>query len=156
MYLWDVHALACRFRENRVNEWDKFRYYILIIILGSLIQGLAPPDLQYAPFRAIQESMAVAFISIVGAWCCYLANYKGDNRDFLGRILCMGLPITIRLLVYGLLFFLCLDAAMKGIPAFSSSFQAYGLLQNVSVAAVTSLTYIWLYYKMRFASGADR
>ncbi len=156
MYFWDVDALACAFREKQVREWDRFRYYLLIFILGTGLQEISQIGLNESSFQSVQESIAVLVISIFGAWFCYRANLAGDNEDFLGRILCLSLPITIRLLVYfsGIHLFL----ASLG-PWLGSSLapELAAAMDIVLILCFTLATNIWLYIKMKeIASSVER
>ena len=38
-------------------------------------------------------------ISIFGVYCCYRVNASGDDRDLIVRIMCIGLPVMIRVAV---------------------------------------------------------
>jgi len=154
MFLWDVHALALRFRAKRVSEWDKFRYYALILILGALFQGSFHPGHYSSPFQEIQETIAVTFLSVLGAWYCYQVNGRGDNEDFMGRILCLGFPIAIRILVISIVGMLCIDALIKSFPSLYLSVEDFSILQSFLILSLTSLSYYWLYKAMAIASGA--
>ena len=38
-------------------------------------------------------------ISILGLYYCFKINAGGDNKDFILRVICLGLPVTIRVTI---------------------------------------------------------
>jgi hypothetical protein len=60
---------------------------------GSTILVLRP-DIQNQGL--ISASIFVA-ITIIGIVLCYRANRRGDNTDFIGRMICLSWPIGIKL-----------------------------------------------------------
>jgi hypothetical protein len=150
MYFWDVDALATAFREKQVREWDRFRYYLLIFILGTGLQEISQTNLSGSSFQSIQESIAVLVISIFGAWFCYQVNQAGDNEDFLGRVLCLSLPITIRLLLYFSVIHLMIASLAPWFGQINLDLGPY--LDTTLVLCFTLATQVWLYLKMKHIS----
>ena len=35
-----------------------------------------------------------------GVYYCYKSNAAGDNKDFIVRVICIGLPVMVRVLVF--------------------------------------------------------
>jgi hypothetical protein len=99
MYWWNVSQLAEDLREGRVEEKERFKYYIAFIVLDGVVVELA----RYYPktFNMMQviSSAAVVIIAVAGTILCYRANRSGDNTDFIGRVICLSWPIGIKLLV---------------------------------------------------------
>jgi hypothetical protein len=48
---------------------------------------------------------------MIGIIICYNTNKAGDNKEFIERYVCIGIPVLIRTLVY-IMLALCLFAAL--------------------------------------------
>jgi hypothetical protein len=100
MYWWNVSKLAEDFREGRVEEKERLKYFLA----ATIVWGIAAEPLfwYHHTFRlAVNAITAVVgrTTTILGTVLCYRANKSGDNTDFIGRMICLGWPICIKLLV---------------------------------------------------------
>jgi hypothetical protein len=97
MYWLNVSKLAEDLREGRVEEKDRFKYYLATSILWTLgTQPFFYCGRRFNTWDLISAAVDVA-IAIVGIILCYRANKSGDNNDFIGRMICLSWPITIKL-----------------------------------------------------------
>lgn len=99
MYWWRVSKLAEDLREGRVEEKDRFNYFLatwLTLTIGT------SPFLYYGSTFKITDVIGAAItitVTSIGTILCYRANRRGDNTDFIGRMICLAWPIGVRLLV---------------------------------------------------------
>ena len=98
MYLWKVDSLVDDFKSGRVPQKEELKYMLLFTIAMAFASN---PALyigsSYNHYDTI-ISVAVLGISIFGVYYCYKINSGGDNRDFIVRIMCIGLPVMVRVL----------------------------------------------------------
>jgi len=98
MYLWKVDSLVEDFKSGKVSQKEEFKYMLLFtitIILASdpaLYIGSA-----YNSYDTL-SSVLMLGISIFGVYYCYKLNSSGDDKDFIVRITCIGLPVMVRVL----------------------------------------------------------
>lgn len=99
MYWWNAAKLAEDFREGRVGEKERLKYFLATSILWAL--GSQPFFYYDRTFKIMDLISAAIFvaITIVGTLLCYRANRSGDNSDFIGRMICLSWPIGIKLAV---------------------------------------------------------
>ena len=130
MYLWNYHALAEDLKHNEVSGKEKAKYLLTILlyvptgVMGSnWIPGIyrliyritnqiviwqeprVPPIKIFNDFNYITD-IAIPAIVISGVIICFIANLRGDNRNFIERFICLTVPITIRVSIYSLFLFL--------------------------------------------------
>jgi hypothetical protein len=157
MYWWKVSKLADDFIKDRVPERERFKYYIADAIVVSAAAQLMlyvgqPLTIWYA-----LSSIAAIIIPIVGVILCYRVNKDGDDADFIGRIVCLGWPLTIKL---GVLF-----TGLAGIVAFAGVIMAeYYNMSDSGPEALNELIslvyevvlYLLLYQYMKLVSQAKK
>ena len=99
MYFWKIDALAEDLKEGRVSQRQKMHYYLatslLVVSLMPIVSthGGETPNI----FWALDMVISIMF-TVGGILLCYEANSQGDDREFLDRIVCLGWPITLRML----------------------------------------------------------
>lgn len=135
MYLWNYRALAEDFKHHRVTSREKLKYLLAIMIyvptglMGSnwipgiyrFIYSIAnkilakqasrvPPIKIFNDYNMLTDILIIGIIG-VGVFLCYWANRKGDGRFFIERLMCLSIPITIRVSLCVLLIFLIIVGA---------------------------------------------
>lgn len=98
MYLWKVDSLVEDFKSGSVSQKEEFKYILLFTVL--LVFASDPVlHIGYSyNYYATIESIITLGISIFGVYYCYKINSSGDNKDFIVRVMCIGLPVMIRML----------------------------------------------------------
>lgn len=100
MYLWKVDALVEDFKLEKVSQKEEFKYMLIFTILMSFAgDPLFQINSSYNLYDSIL-SIAVLCISILGTYFCFKINTSGDNKNFIARIICIGLPSMIRVSVF--------------------------------------------------------
>jgi hypothetical protein len=143
MYWWNVSKLAEDLREGRVDEKERFKYFVASLVawtLAGLFIVYSP-----GPFDTTLPLSAAAYLimAIFGTVFCYRANKSGDNADFMPRMICLGLPAAIQFAAFFATLFLIIGA-IESLPAAASG------------SGVLSLAYIipgntWKLWTERFA-----
>jgi hypothetical protein len=119
MYWWNVSKLAEDLREGRVDEKERFKYFLATFIawsLAVLLFSYSPGPFNLGPPLSVGIHLIMVTVGIV---FCYRANKSGDNADFIARMICMGLPVSIQLAAY-----------------FSTLFLFLGVIESLPVAAL--------------------
>ncbi|MBA2875435.1 hypothetical protein [Thermaerobacillus caldiproteolyticus] len=104
MYFWNVKALAEELMQKKITPQKKMQYLLAFILVETISVELSYwlgiyskaniYDVLYSFF-----SIAINFLGVI---FCYKANKRGDNQDFIERFVCIGLPISIRILFLGI------------------------------------------------------
>ena len=130
MYLWNYHRLTHDFRENRVTIKERFKYLFVIMLyiptglMGSnwiagiyrlvyrianltlILEAPDVPPLRIYNYYDYYIDLVTFVIMGIGITFCYLANKPRKGQDFITRLMCLGVPISIRVTCYVLLVFL--------------------------------------------------
>ena len=88
--------LALRFKNNEVPSKERFLYLLISMVLVSLGVFLSEGEgnqrnLYTNTFRIITLISCIII--------CYNTNKSGDDKDFIDRYLCLGIPVAIRTIV---------------------------------------------------------
>lgn len=103
MYFWDIKSLASDLKENRLTQKEQLKYYLFFMLAEVVILDLntdssfSTPTLNWIAFGL------EFIITLLGILWCYKTNRQGDNKDFIIRMICLGLPIGIRILVISII-----------------------------------------------------
>lgn len=96
MYLWKVDSLVDDFKSGKVSQYEEFKYMLLFTIAMAFASDPAiNVGASYNLYDTISSVLMIC-ISVVGIYSCYKINTSGDNRDFIVRVMCIGLPVMIR------------------------------------------------------------
>jgi hypothetical protein len=98
MYLWKVDSLVKDFRSGKLSQKEEFKYMLLFTVLMILVSDPALHiGLSYTYYDTLISALILG-ISILGIFYCYKINSSGDDKDFIVRVMCIGLPVVIRVL----------------------------------------------------------
>ncbi|MDT8901999.1 hypothetical protein [Anaeroselena agilis] len=102
MYLWKVKALAQDFREGKVTQKEQMKYYLLFSVLTLAAASLSSSGNSFFDNSYLDwvDFCLQILITALGIIWCFQANQQGDDRDFVGRMVCIGLPLGIRISVW--------------------------------------------------------
>ncbi len=98
MYFWNVNELSTRLKENTLSSFEEAQYYFatffcfVVCMVLKVYSTRADISLPFTIFTFIASDLAI----VCGISYCYYINKSGDGKDFIKRILCLTLPITIR------------------------------------------------------------
>jgi hypothetical protein len=119
MHWWNVSKLAEDLREGRVDEKERFKYFVASLVawaLAGLFVVYSP-----GPFDTRLPLSAAAYLimAILGTVFCYRANKSGDDADFIPRMICLGLPTAIQFAAF-LASLLLTIGVIESLPAAAS------------------------------------
>lgn len=116
MYFWKVNALAEDFRNDKVTQKEQLKYFLLYSLLISFVIDVpALGDSSWnSPIFEWVELGVNLIITFWGIIWCFRANQQGDDKDFLARTLCLGLPIAVRLLLWCIILLIIEIILFKG------------------------------------------
>lgn len=98
MYLWNVDSLVKDFKSGKVSQKEEFKYMLLFTIAITLVSDpILYIGYSYNYYDTLSSALILG-ISIFGLYNCYKKNTSGDDRDFIVRVMCIGLPVMIRVL----------------------------------------------------------
>jgi uncharacterized membrane protein YfcA len=108
MYWFSVRKLADDLREGRVNEYEQFKYYLATFVAVNVL-------VYFGGSSSMDDLASTALnvcVTILGIIVCYRVNKRGDNTDFVNRMICLSWPAGVQAAVTGafLLFLPCADA----------------------------------------------
>jgi len=97
LYLWKVDSLVEDFKSGNVSQKEEFKYMLLFTIAMVFVTDPALYIGSSYNYYDTLETIITLVISIFGVYYCYKINSSGDNKDFIVRLMCIGLPVMIRL-----------------------------------------------------------
>lgn len=155
MYLWKVDSLVDDFKSGQVSQREELKYMLLFTIVMALASDpLAHIGSSYNFYDAI-DSVLIIGISILGIYSCYKINKNGDNREFIVRMMCIGLPVMIRtLVVFVPVFFIggILEMAFLDSAPDDDEFYETTAVQAAMLPAYVAAYYWYLSMKIRAVS----
>jgi hypothetical protein len=99
MYWWNVSKLAEDLREGRVDEKERFKYFLAAFVSWTVSIQI----LLYSGGGFSTEGLVCAAANltaaIIGTIVCHRINASGDNRDFLTRMICLSGRMAISLVL---------------------------------------------------------
>lgn len=98
MYLWKVDSLVEDFRSGKLSQKEEFKYMLLFTVLMVLVSDPALHIGHSYNYYDTLISALILGISILGIFYCYKINSSGDDKDFIVRVMCIGIPVMIRVL----------------------------------------------------------
>lgn len=106
MYWRNVSKLAEDLREGRVDEKERFKYFLVAFV----VWGVGIQLLLYSGGGFSGEGLVCAAanltMAIMGTIVCYRINKSGDNADFVSRMICLSGTSAIKLVCVTTSYFL--------------------------------------------------
>jgi hypothetical protein len=157
MYLWNTKALRAELRSGALPQRERMKYYLVFVVLSSIAAevGYYVPQPVTAP--TIAGSFTLVLGSALGTYLTYRVNRRGDDREFIDRSVCLGLPIIVRLLTVAtpvLIAYLSAGSFFGG-EAFDQ-FAAHTTWVDVAFGAAFLAVFYWrLALHLSFVSKSD-
>lgn len=137
MYLWKVDHLAADLRNDYVSQKEQFKYMLVFTLINTLAMVAIAFGSSGMSSSLLAVDMVVTLtITAAGISYCYHRNRKADNRDLIVRFICLGLPVTVRIIVFGVILGFVVGAA-TGLVLGETSGQ--GSESEVSVVELVDL-----------------
>jgi len=108
MRLWSSTLLENELAEGKLSEWEKVKYLLLPLILGSLSGGplhfltprYGPKQPSYEFLSCLFGGVLLAIATFYGIRQGYRSNQKIDGQYFIERFTVLSVPIFIRFAVF--------------------------------------------------------
>ena len=99
MYLWNVDALVKDFQNNNVNSAEEFKYFFTSTLYIAFISNLSLISINSSTDEGYESlfSLITLVINAIGCYANYRLNQHGDDKDFVKRCVCLGIPIAIKI-----------------------------------------------------------
>ena len=100
MYFWNIEGLLDDIASQKITEQQKFSYYLLLGCAALVVMTLvltvpgSPDELRAGPAAA--DLILSLIITIWGTKRCFAINQSGSGGDFIARMTCLTLPVSIR------------------------------------------------------------
>jgi hypothetical protein len=115
MYWWNSSKLAEDFREGRVDERERFKYFLATFIGLTLFAHLFFTGFTFSLEDMISLALSLT-VTIIGISICYIENKKAGNTDFIPRMICLGWPAGVQVTTMLVVAFLILSV-IQGVDA---------------------------------------
>ena len=139
MYWWNISKLADDLQEGRVDEKDRYKYFLATFLAWNIgIQLL----IYYGGTFETEHVVPVignVVVTIIGISLCYNHNRLGDNNDFIGRMFCLGWPAAFRTIAVGLALSAFVIVALSPIDRQTPLSVALGTFLNSFLWAIIGL-----------------
>lgn len=142
IYFLEDWRLAEELRDNRVPEFEKFIYFLLLT-LWTLISGSSTfIEWSYQEPTHTEHLLDgyIFIVNVVGLWTCYDRNKEGDHKDFITRITCLSFPASVRMLFLACLIFIPVKVA--------DNYFNLGIKNDVLLAAVNLVIFPYFYHRL--------
>ena len=117
IYFFNPKDLAEKIKAGEIGKLIQLKHFIIFSIL--FYSGFSLPIIIASEDSDLNEWVelflifgAEAAINYYGIFYTYQINQKGDGQDYLGRLFCLALPVSIKLFIYSLLIYLIISALL--------------------------------------------
>ena len=158
MYLWRVDKLIEDFRHDDVSEKEKLKYMLLVGAVGTVASDpILSIGLKYSTMDAINLLLMLVVV-LSGTYYCYVSNRNADNKDFVTRFLCIGLPTMIRIFAIAIPIIIVIGVAEGlhgvGVDVSESGEEVYTttVSQVVGSTLLMMIYFLYLGKKLKFTT----
>lgn len=95
--LWSPARVAEALRADTLSERDKLQLVVASVILADLFGSLGILYALRAPVFLVPSVLGMA-ITFIGLYASFRANQRGDGVRFVERLVCLGFPVSARVL----------------------------------------------------------
>jgi hypothetical protein len=131
IYFFNPKELAEKIRMGEIGQLIQLKHFIIFSIL--FYSGFSLPIIIASEGSDLNEWLVFflmfvieAAINYYGIWYTYRINQKGDGQNYLGRLFCLALPVSIKLFIYSLLIYLIISATF-----FSASYRGINFNESI-------------------------
>jgi len=150
IYFINVGVLADKLKSDEISEVDKIKHFIAYNILffsGVMLPiSISMEPVTIGTWSYITISFVIlAVIHYYGIWYTYQINKKGDGNNYFERLVCLALPVAIRLTIY--LFLAALFFGLLIVVMGNLFLEAIPYLMGDIAYLIASCIYLILFYK---------
>ena len=141
-----------------MSQKEEFKYMLLFTMAMALASDPALYIGSSYNYYDTIGSILMLVISIFGVYYCYKINSSGDNKDFIVRVMCIGLPVMIRVLVVMIPVFI-VGGALESVFLYPESLDEETFestpMQVVSMSIFIAAYYWYLSTKIKAVSSSN-
>ena len=154
MYIWKVSPLIEQLKSESLSQKEQFKYFLTYSILMVLATDpLLSVGLEYSIYDTI-NTLVMSLLTIGGIVYCYKINKSIDDKDFILRLVTLGLPIIVRLialvLVIGIIYGI-IDASISDTSSLEESETFQTTIVDVVITSILSVIY-YVYFASKLKS----
>jgi hypothetical protein len=140
--------LALRFKNRTVPSRERFWYFFLSMLVFSLLTTSIVVKNLYQNINGWDFLCDIAGVIgvIFGTIVCYRTNRRGDDKEFIERVVSIGFPVLVQsiILTVGLTFLYLFVGSMN---------EDKSTIYDLKVVIFTSIYFYWrLNYAIKIAS----
>ncbi len=150
MYLWKVDSLVEDLKSGRVTQLEQFKYFLLSTVFWGVLLYIPDSENLTAGFLFLEFAVSMA-VSVAGVLVCYRRNSAGDDADFVLRMACLAIPVSVRVLVFFFLVGIFLGVVME---AMSVGEETGDML--ISLLAIIVSVAMWAYLASKIRNVSAR
>ena len=148
VYIWKTKSLISELREDKVSEIEKLKYVIFMgVVYAVFSDPLVVFSVEYS-YIAVINLVSVVLITVLGTIYAFKKNSSGDNKHFVTRYICLGVPIGVKIfllaLILGILVAI-IDTELLG-QGFEYSEEVIPQPTSFTQVVVTALVLVLYYF----------
>lgn len=108
MYFLNANQVARDLKTGALTETGKVKYFLAdALILQSYSLFMICTHITSRSENVLNAFRALGSLAIVlfGIYYCFNINHRGDNKNFIERIVCIGFPLGIKVYISGVVLF---------------------------------------------------
>lgn len=149
MYIWKTQKLAVELAKGSVGQTEQLKYFLAT----SVLFVFATTRYGDASEAAFFDLLAAIIITVGGIVYCYKNNSRGDSKDFILRMVCLGWPITVKLITIILASTLVLGVVLAELsPDFGDQLFENDYIWSVFIFLATAIYYWRLSVHLSFVA----
>lgn len=137
--------MAEDFREGRVDEKERLKYCLGMFAACNIAACCGGAS-------SIEDLISTALnltVTAMGTILCYRVNSRGDNKDFVARMICLGWPVGVRVTtaIVAVFFFL---SVLQSLPSAALGREAFLLQMPGQIREIWGyfwgIFFLWPFY----------
>jgi len=96
MYFWKIKLLVEELKTGKVEQKQRLHYLLAWVVFGTLFVYLGIGMGEKLSQYLVIEMVGAVTICVFGTLICFSTNSRGDNKEFIDRYICLGIPVGIR------------------------------------------------------------
>ena len=153
MHIWNIDALTDELRTGKLTEAQSFRYFLVILLVQAIplylpIRSEGPLTFYSMGFGAVIPFLWLAS-GVAGILICFKANQQSDGVDFIRRIVCLGVPSSVRTLVFCPPLVILITLLVSPFVAKGEGHTAALIIMGISMEFMIIVQCVMIYRRLR-------
>lgn len=146
--------LARRLRDKDVPSGERLMYLIMTYAALGIVTSNFYYALIFSPTVDLRDHLSDALfflLMVIGTLICYRVNERGDDKEFIERVVCLTVPIAIQTLILAAVWYTICYYVLNAVEKINSR-QIFTLVVDILVFSLP-LFIIYFYYRLSSAIG---